>query len=238
MRISKICCAFVVCWLLTAFHCFGFSPSDSAQVILNRSMVEHSKLQNRKIEMNTTLLLGTNVISSMHGEIILLSDFACSDVMGIITINENDVVLMVDLPNKTILMSGRSEPNEIDGELLVDQESFKQVLGVHEKSLKTLSKNIDGSFLITIVPKDQGTYRKIELTIGNTDFLIRNAVYYFSNPEHAGVDKLDLRYSYKQFKMSDLTKKFQIQTYVFHEGNTFKLQPEYSKFRLAANPMN
>jgi hypothetical protein len=184
------------------------------------------------VEMN--MFIGTNDITpvqSYTGEVCKSGELYYSSLMGKTTLCNKECTIFIDDREQTIVYSKnpdkrkRSNPTE---NIVPDTGDF----GKHASY--TFGKGTATGSRIVIIPVDQSLYKKIEMVINKTSFVLEEVVYYYSDNENfsASLTKTCIRYTSVKLNAAVPMSKFSETNFVVRKNGKLTGAGKYAGYEV------
>lgn len=177
----------------------------------------YAKATSFTMNVEMSMFMGTNdvtPIQSYTGEVCKSGELYYSSLMGKTTVCNKECTVFIDDGEKTIVYSknpdDKKRNNEPAENVVPDTADFgKQAAYTFGKGTSTGSR-------VVIVPVDQSLYKKIEIVINKTTFVLEELVYYYSDNEDfsSSLTSTRIRYTSVQLNAAVPATKFSEKNFV------------------------
>lgn len=195
----------------------------------------YAKASSFTMNVQMDMFMGTNdvtPIQSHSGEACKSGNLYYSSIMGKTTVCNKECTVFIDDGEKTIIYSKNPDDNKRNNEPV--ESIVPDTADFGKQASYTFGKGTSTGSRIVIVPVDQSLYKKIEMVVNKTSFVLEELVYYYSDNEDfsSSLTSVRIRYTSVQLNAVVPSSKFSEKSFVTRKSGKLTGVGKYAAYKV------
>lgn len=203
------------------------------QMVINMNNT-YVKATSFTMNIEMAMFMGTNDVTpvqSYKGEACMSGNLYYSTLMGKTTVCNKECTVFIDDGQKTIVYSKNPDSKNKSEEA---QEIIPDTANFGRQAKYSFGKGTATASRVIIVPVDQSLYKKIEIVINNTTFVMEELLYHYSDNEDfsSSLTSTRIRYTSVVLNATVPSSKFSEKTFVTRKNGNLTGAGKYAAYEV------